>query len=303
MRRHFKKILVVLLVVSFLMTSVAIAEPLSTAAIYSVIAWVWNAFACVPQTYSTSIGTICPVATPDRAAAEFLGIKGSLYPKIQKVDSPGETVMLNLVRGWNNKVVIYFPTGEREVRRAYWRKDNGIENGMFDKPPYSLSLDANDNDPHFVEIGVNTGGKSGGSVTICYRVVPAEIYYAEMLADQKFAAFSRKMYQEKEMPQPAKIESQEEDSRLSAVRQKYGSSQNCVAFVTTDVTQTLKVTLFQPGREPQSYTRIVDERGFIFHQLPPGTTVAVQDALGRNQDARELNQPGEVVEIHMKGGN
>lgn len=192
MKRSLTIILSIMMIIGMIMP--IIADPVSTAGTISIGAYLLNLFSTRPQQWQFSTGTIiAEIQVPVEYQNQLSGAS-KLYPMDLSKQLPGQGQNLCFISGWKTNVFGFFPTGKKDSKAGYYRIDNGTKI-KFENAPYGLELPEKDTATHSLEIVIDTGGNSGGSVFITYRFNTLEGYYAEWRANQQFAALSRKAFQ------------------------------------------------------------------------------------------------------------
>ncbi len=182
--KSLKVLVISVALVAMLVSSFGVAKAVDPVTLnaFALGSWIFNFFSTQPQKWQTSTGTIeVRIEVPEKYRQELGGVK-YIFPLNQN-GSDQQGWNLQLIAGWKTTIFAFFPQGERQIKKAYFRFDNKNDTTEL-KPPLSALLPhiEDTDDPHFVEIGVGTGRFSGGSISVMYRSNTLEGYYAEWLA-------------------------------------------------------------------------------------------------------------------------
>lgn len=161
-----------------LQVSVAVANPLGIAT------FLFSFFTSRPEKVVTSKGSFeVRLTVPAQYREQMNGLK-YIYARPMKLDGERDGGGFNFIvpQGWEVEVTAWFPTEGQKPKRGYYNFDNVLY-GKLDAP-YKYNLNTSDiENSHLLEMGVDIGGKGGGSVNLTYRAQSLSNMYREWLTE------------------------------------------------------------------------------------------------------------------------
>ncbi len=177
-----KKARIIILFVALiigLQISIAVANPLGIAT------FLFSFFTSRPEKVVTSKGSFeVRLTVPAQYREQMNGLK-YIYARPMKLDGERDGGGFNFIvpQGWEVEVTAWFPTEGQKPKRGYFNFDN-VQYGKLDAP-YKYKLNTADiENSHLLEMGVDIGGKGGGSVNLTYRAQSLSNMYREWLVEE-----------------------------------------------------------------------------------------------------------------------